>query len=371
MSPPSSRSSVARCCSASVSVGAISAAWRPLPTARSIAWRATTVLPDADLPHQEALHRMRADAGRRRSARRRRAGRRSARRAAREPSARSARRRRRAAARTAARSLARRRAASATSSRKSSSNASRRRAASSSSGDSGKWIASSAAGRSASRSAARSAAGSGSTASCASRARVADQLAQLRGRQLVGRRVDRDEPRGVDRRPPAPTTSCSETQKRFRGLSVPCSRTLRAGARAWLATHGWLNQIGERGPALVGHARLDPLLPPVAHRSDGDAPDRDLDGRPAPRRRARPSGVTSRRSRWECGKCSRRSPAVSIPSAPAASRAAPRRSTARPSRLGRGIDRRSAPSNSSAESRSAPANRVVRVGASVAAIATY
>ena len=36
---------VAKCCSASVSVGAISAAWRPCSTARSIAYSATTVLP--------------------------------------------------------------------------------------------------------------------------------------------------------------------------------------------------------------------------------------------------------------------------------------------------------------------------------------
>ena len=43
--PPSSRSSVRWCCSASVSVGAISAAWAPFSTARSIACSATTVLP--------------------------------------------------------------------------------------------------------------------------------------------------------------------------------------------------------------------------------------------------------------------------------------------------------------------------------------
>ena len=43
-SPASSRSSVAACCSASVSVGAISAAWWPASSARNIAWTATTVL---------------------------------------------------------------------------------------------------------------------------------------------------------------------------------------------------------------------------------------------------------------------------------------------------------------------------------------
>ena len=68
-SPPSSRSSVARCCSASVSVGAISAAWRPLSTARSIACSATTVLPRPHLAHQQPLHRPLAVPGRRRSAR--------------------------------------------------------------------------------------------------------------------------------------------------------------------------------------------------------------------------------------------------------------------------------------------------------------
>ena len=44
-SDPSSRWIVAKCCSASVSVGAISAAWQPCSTARSIAYRAITVLP--------------------------------------------------------------------------------------------------------------------------------------------------------------------------------------------------------------------------------------------------------------------------------------------------------------------------------------
>ena len=41
---------VAKCCSASVSVGAISAAWPPCSTARSIAYSATTVLPDPTSP---------------------------------------------------------------------------------------------------------------------------------------------------------------------------------------------------------------------------------------------------------------------------------------------------------------------------------
>ena len=55
--PPSSESSVRWCCSASVSVGAMSAAWAPFSTARSMAASATTVLPDPDLPHQQPLHR--------------------------------------------------------------------------------------------------------------------------------------------------------------------------------------------------------------------------------------------------------------------------------------------------------------------------
>ena len=42
--------SVAKCCSASVSVGAISAAWPPCSTARSIACSATTVLPEPTSP---------------------------------------------------------------------------------------------------------------------------------------------------------------------------------------------------------------------------------------------------------------------------------------------------------------------------------
>ena len=60
---------VAKCCSASVSVGAIRAAWCPCSTARSIACSATTVLPRADLAHQQPLHRPRSSPGRRRSPR--------------------------------------------------------------------------------------------------------------------------------------------------------------------------------------------------------------------------------------------------------------------------------------------------------------
>ena len=41
---------MAKCCSASVSVGAISAAWPPDSTARSIAYSATTVLPEPTSP---------------------------------------------------------------------------------------------------------------------------------------------------------------------------------------------------------------------------------------------------------------------------------------------------------------------------------
>ena len=56
--PPSSESSVRWCCSASVSVGAIRAAWAPFSTARSMAARATHGLSAAHLPHQQPLHRL-------------------------------------------------------------------------------------------------------------------------------------------------------------------------------------------------------------------------------------------------------------------------------------------------------------------------
>ena len=49
-SPGMSDCSVAKCCSASVSVGAMSAACAPCSTARSIAYRATTVFPDPTSP---------------------------------------------------------------------------------------------------------------------------------------------------------------------------------------------------------------------------------------------------------------------------------------------------------------------------------
>ena len=45
-----SRSIVRKCCSASVSVGAMSAPWRPLSTARRSAYSATTVLPEPTSP---------------------------------------------------------------------------------------------------------------------------------------------------------------------------------------------------------------------------------------------------------------------------------------------------------------------------------
>ena len=66
-SPPGmSACSVAKCCSASVSVGAMSAACMPCSTARSIACSATTVLPEPDLPHEQPLHRRARARGRRR-----------------------------------------------------------------------------------------------------------------------------------------------------------------------------------------------------------------------------------------------------------------------------------------------------------------
>ncbi len=49
-SEPSSRWTVWKCCSARVSVGAISAAWNPCSTARSIAYSAITVLPEPTSP---------------------------------------------------------------------------------------------------------------------------------------------------------------------------------------------------------------------------------------------------------------------------------------------------------------------------------
>ena len=55
-----SSSIVRKCCSASVSVGAISAPWRPRSTARSSACRATTVLPGPDVSLEESLHGDRA-----------------------------------------------------------------------------------------------------------------------------------------------------------------------------------------------------------------------------------------------------------------------------------------------------------------------
>ncbi len=63
-SPGISAWSVAKCCSASVSVGAISAAWPPDSTARSIAYSATTVLPEPTSPiRSRCIGRSRSSVG--------------------------------------------------------------------------------------------------------------------------------------------------------------------------------------------------------------------------------------------------------------------------------------------------------------------
>ena len=152
--PPSSRSRVARCCSASVSVGAISAAWAPLSIARSIAWSATTVLPDPTSPISRRC--MGSDEERSASIRSKAVcwSRGERERQRREPGIDKLADRLQHARRPALapRPPPRRRASS---SSNSSSKASRRRASSSSDCSSGKCAAASAAGRSASRSAAR------------------------------------------------------------------------------------------------------------------------------------------------------------------------------------------------------------------------
>ena len=162
--PPSRVSSVRWCCSASVSVGAISAAWAPFSSARSIAPSATTVLPAPTSPissrcigRSPARSASTAAIAARWSAvssngsdsrQRSTSVPRAASGLARRPSRR-----------------ARRRPATASWSRNSSSKASRCRASRSSSSRSGKWAAQSAAGRSVSPSSARSRPGSGSTTS--------------------------------------------------------------------------------------------------------------------------------------------------------------------------------------------------------------
>ena len=177
MCPPSSESSVRWCCSASVSVGAMNAAWAPFSTARSMAASAIAVLPEPTSPiSSRCIGRSRARSAsispmaltwspvssngsdhRHRSTITPRAA-----------SGRAFRPSRR----------ARRRPATASCSRNSSSNASRRRAPCSSSSVSGKCTASSTAGRSGSPSSTRRRAGSGSTSARASGPRLADERAQ-------------------------------------------------------------------------------------------------------------------------------------------------------------------------------------------------
>ena len=165
-SPASSVPRVAACCSARVSVGAIIAAWWPAASARSIAYTATTVLPEPTSPmSRRCIGRVPA-----RSAS-------IAAKASRWPSvgANGSDASQRSTSSpvgsiaTAGRrsSRAPRRSASAAWCRQSSSNASRSRAARACSGESGKCAQRSASTSAASRRRARSSAGSGSIASAA------------------------------------------------------------------------------------------------------------------------------------------------------------------------------------------------------------
>ena len=214
----------------------------PFSTARSIACSATTVLPEPDLAHQQALHRALARRGRRRSRSQarllvagqleRERGRASG--STSSPVAASGAR----AAALAARAAPR--ADTASWSRNSSSNASRRRAPSLvalAARGSGPPASGRRRGRAAARRPAAHA-GSGSTTSADALARVPDELAQPRRRQALGAGIDRARGRAVCTGAPPPPRSARtrSTQNSFALLHAPVEQHA-ACRRASLSRH--------------------------------------------------------------------------------------------------------------------------------------
>ncbi len=141
------------------------------------------------------------------------------------------------------------------------------------------------------------------------------QRAQLRRRDALGGRVHRHEADGVDRRVARSPSELLELRDPELAAAAQLAVQQHLGALAELARDpGLVEPDRHQRPALVEHARLDALAAPVAHRLDGHAAHGDRDGAPPPPPRARPTSRTSRRSRWACGRCSIRSPQVAMPS---------------------------------------------------------
>ena len=299
-----------------------------------------TVLPDADLAHQQALHRPLAGEVRVDLARSPLlvAGQLERQRPAPAVDHHAARLER---PRAPPSRRARLRPATASWSRNSSSKASRRRAPCSSSSLSGKCAAASAAGRSGS--ALRDAQPGGQRLDRVehrARGLATTSSRSLRGADALGGRVDRHEADRVDRRlAVARASSYSVTQNWLRWRSLPCSSTC-VPSPSWRASQGWLNQTATSGPLSSNDPRLDALAAPVAHRPDlvtPRPPPRPSPPRPPPARAiaARRAGRGARAGSARSGR-----PQVSMPSARGVLRASGTRPAAE---LGSGAERIGAP----------------------------
>ena len=304
---------VAKCCSASVSVGRHQRALVAVLDGAQQRVQRDHGLARADLAHQQPLHRPRLARGRASISSSARcwspvSGERQHRRPA---SGRSARARRRAPARRRRSRRSRRRRSSASCTSSSSSNASRRRPT---------LLLAPRAPGSARRAARRARSGQPLARAQPRRQRLehvgdragvrAHQRQDLGRGQALGRRVVRDRAAAAGR---------LGRRARGPGRGSGCApRTCRAGPAASrpgsvCTSHGWLKNVAFIDAGVVGDGRLDQRPHPApAHRARGDAAHLDDHGRALARRRAAATARASRRSR---GRCSSRSPTVSGPSA--------------------------------------------------------
>ena len=305
---------MAKCCSASVSVGAISAPWRSCSTARSIAYSATTVLPEPTSPIS-----------------RRCIGRSPARSASIASSARrwspvsgngscSASQRAVSVGRPfstgalACSVWARRRCSSANWTSRSSSKASRRRACSWSGVELGEVRGAQRRGPVGQPLA--QAQGGGQRLEHLAEVMLVrlDQGQDLRRGEPVGGRVVGDGVAGAAVAWPAVVRACPCTRKRLRASNLPCS-TSRVPAGYLLTSHGWLKNVAFIGP--VSSATVASTRGRIPRRRTGRA----LIARTSTTTVALSPGcswATARASRRSRGRCSSRSPTVCRPSVAAA-----------------------------------------------------
>ncbi len=139
---------------------------------------------------------------------------------------------------------------------------------------------------------------------------------------------------------PCPTSSWAETQNWLRLRILPWSSTW-VPSPIWVATHGWLNHTATAGP-VSSNTRASTRL---RRRSRIGLTDTERTVTATVASSPTPTLEivrASRRSWWVWGRCSSRSPCVSMPSAARPFAVRPRAFTGSASRLGRGIERTAA-----------------------------